>query len=90
MLNVVSGMLYYSQNLIFTSAVLFSSRLIRAGVGKTVTAGPDAPYTTGRLQSLDWTGGLDRWTGLDWTGLDWTGMDWTRLSLKCLQLYYSF
>ena len=39
----------------------------------------------GRLQSLDWTGGLDRWTGLDWTGLDWT-----RLSLKCLQLYYSF
>ena len=39
----------------------------------------------GRLQSLDWTGGLDRWTGLDWTG-----MDWTRLGLKCLQLYYSF
>ena len=22
-----------------------------------------------------WTGGLDRWTGLDWTGLDWTGLD---------------
>ena len=22
----------------------------------------------GRLQSLDWTGGLD-WTGLEWTGL---------------------
>ena len=32
----------------------------------------------GRLQSLDWTGGLD-WTGLDWTGLDWTGLDWTGL-----------
>ena len=27
----------------------------------------------GRLQSLDWTGGLDWWTGLvDWTG----GLDW--------------
>ena len=36
---------------------------------------------TGRLQSLDWTGRLDWWTGLvDWTGgLDWwTGLvDWT-------------
>ena len=35
----------------------------------------------GSLQSLDWTGGLDWWTGLvDWTsGLDWwTGLvDWT-------------
>ena len=29
----------------------------------------------GRLQSLDWTGGLDQWTGLDWTGLEWTGLD---------------
>ena len=31
----------------------------------------------GRLQSLDWTSGLDWWTGLvDWTGgLDW----WTGL-----------
>ena len=35
----------------------------------------------GSLQSLDWTGGLDWWTGLvDWIGgLDWwTGLvDWT-------------
>ena len=29
----------------------------------------------GRIQSLDWTGGVDRWTGLDWTGMDWTGLD---------------
>ena len=31
----------------------------------------------GHIQSLDWTGGLDRWTGLDWNGLDWTGLDCT-------------
>ena len=24
------------------------------------------------IQSLDWTGGLDRWTGLDWTGMECT------------------
>ena len=38
-----------------------------------------SPCFMGRLQSLDWTGGLDRWNGLDWTGLDWTGLDWTGL-----------
>ena len=27
-----------------------------------------AKVNRGRIQSLDWTGGLDRWTGL-WTGL---------------------
>ena len=45
----------------------------------------------GRLQSLDWTGGLDRWTGLDWTGLDWNGLDSTRLKVSAtiLQLLES-
>ena len=45
----------------------------------------------GRLQSLDWTGGLDRWTGLDWTGLDWNGLDSTQLkvSVTILQLLES-
>ena len=44
----------------------------------------------GRLQSLDWTGGLDWWTGLDWNGLDWNGLDWNGLDSKCPKLYYSF
>ena len=45
----------------------------------------------GRLQSLDWTGGLDRWTGLDWTGMDWTGLDSTQLKVSAtiLQLLES-
>ena len=49
------------------------------------------PVSVGRLQSLDWTGGLDRWTGLDWTGLDWTGLDSTRLKVSAtiLQLLES-
>ena len=35
----------------------------------------------GSRQSLDWTGGLDQWTGpVDWTGgLDW----WTHSRLYC-------
>ena len=39
----------------------------------------------GRLQSLDWTGGLDRWTGLDWTGLEWTGLKVSETILQLLE-----
>ena len=28
------------------------------------------------MDSVDWNGGMEWWTGLDWTGLDWTGLDW--------------
>ena len=39
----------------------------------------------GRLQSLDWTGGLDWWTGLDWTGLEWTGLKVSETILQLLE-----
>ena len=28
----------------------------------------------GCMDSVDWNGGMEWWTGLDWTGLDWNGM----------------
>jgi len=41
---------------------------------------------------VDWTGGLDWWTGLvDWTGgLDWwTGVDWKEQDIFGLLLIYT-
>ena len=29
------------------------------------------------MDSVDWNGGMEWWTGLDWTGLEWNGLEWT-------------
>ena len=40
---------------------------------------------------VDWTGGLDRWTGLDWTGPEWNGpsanFSRARASIHSLSMY---
>ena len=48
----------------------------------------DGSQRKGRLQSLDWTGGLDRWTELDWNGLDSTQLKVPATILQLLESGY--
>ena len=63
--------------------------LVKITSGQTTYANQvTTSITLGRLDSVEWNGGLDWngmvdwtgmewWTGLEWNGgLDWTGMEW--------------